>query len=798
MRALVCLAALAVAALAPCDSLRGVFRPEGGSGTPWSIDAAGNLIWGGTPYAPIGLEIANGAQLDAAIKAGIKDVVIDLPATGVGWGETFKKMDAASMRYLVRIDSISPSAVGFAVDPRGYRISSIEKSRPFVLDIPGATQAYVVLANQRDGNVIDQKLIDIREGQGFYDVKVSGPGNEYVLLVYPKTSTLEMTDCWEGLDKHRDNLLVALKRNRPGPGFRGLINPLGSTVGLPGKDSRFIPTSPWFRLELRRLLEERYRTLETAVRTWALSSSDFLTYEIESEKDKGKPTVTFDDLARLVPLWNGGRGTPLLYDPETNKTFAVDQRRSQAWQDIGAAMTRAYSRRYSRLVDGIRAEADAPVLQEWAGWSGAYERNDSRLTGIAMTVKGDTPSQLAEQGARAASSLLRWSQPGWLVASRIDPGKDPATVAPVSDDLASMGARAEFFRFNEATLAAVAELSKRTVEGVSPVSAIYFPENANDPARAQRLPAGRWWLPTPVDGERLDFGKHYFGYRTENGYAIWTDTPGKTKLLMVNPKAALFQSLDGSDPAPKIVKGGVEVTLTEIPLLVTGLGEVPVPEPAVKETTIAFVTLLKANEVKFDPKVLTNGKAQDRADLTELASQFQRFLAGMDRNPGGNYYQLRDVYRDALFRANDFLWIEGESNSRNNFSEAVAVGGSSNGGALLLQSRLTNDDGFFAEYEIPVRTDKDQEVWLAARIPEGRTDDVQLLIGGQLLTISGPPVRRYGQGFGWYKLGMTKLAGANSRIRVQVPRPLGGDFAIDVILLTPVPFSPNGFVRPGE
>ncbi|RYG29265.1 hypothetical protein EON81_27015, partial [bacterium] len=204
MRAYVCLAALAVAALSPCEALRGVYRPEGGSGTPWAIDDSGTLIWGGAPYAPIGLEITNSSQLDGAIKAGIKDVVVNLPANGTGWSDTFKKLDGAGMRYLVRIDSIAPSALGVAVDPRGYRISGIEKSRPFVLDLPGATSAYVILANQRDGNIIEQKLIQVRDGQGFYDVKVSGPGNEHVLLVYPRTASLEMTDCWEGLDRHRD------------------------------------------------------------------------------------------------------------------------------------------------------------------------------------------------------------------------------------------------------------------------------------------------------------------------------------------------------------------------------------------------------------------------------------------------------------------------------------------------------------------------------------------------------------------------------------------------------------------
>lgn len=797
MRATLCLAALAVAALAPCDALRGVFRTDGGSGTPWSIDANGTLQWGEAPYAPVGVHVTNADQIDRAGAAGIKDVVVDLPANGNGWAEALRKLDGGGFRYMIRVDSLAPAATGTAVDPRGYRIPGITKSRPFVLELPGATSAYVVLAAQRDGHVVEQAVIPVRDGQGFYEAKIPGDSNEHVLLVYPRTSSLEMTDCWDGLDRHRDALLLALKRNRPGAGFRGIINPLGSTVGLPGRDPRFVPDSPWFRLELRRLLEERYRTVETAVRTWALGTSDFLTYDVQTATDKGKASATFDDMARLVPLWSGARGVPLLYDPVRNKTFAVDQRRSLAWNDIADAMGAAYAKRYARLVDAIRSQVDVPVIQEWAGWTGAYERADSRLSGIGMMVKGDSPSQLAEQGAGAASSLLRWPQRGWLVATRIDPGKDPAAVAPVYDDLASMGSMAEFYRFDDATLAAVGELAKR---GLSPASVqpVFYPENANDPAKPQRLPGGRWWLPTPVNGERLDFGKHYFGYRTETGFALWTDQPGKTKLLMVVPKEATFQTLDGSDPEAKTVKGGVEVNLTEVPLLINSR-EMPVPEPALTGVVSSFVALIKANDQPVDPRKVISGEAMAKVDLTDMSVQFQSFLKGMDRNPGGNYRQLQDVYRDALFRASDFLWIEGENSSKNNFSEALAVPGCSGGGALTLQARLASDDGYFSEYEIPVRTIADQEVWLAARIPEGRTDDVQVLIGGQLLTIEGPPVRKYGQGFAWYKLGTTRLAaGGNSRVRVQVARPMGGNFAVDVILLTPVPFAPNGFVRPGE
>ncbi|CAN5504341.1 hypothetical protein BH11ARM2_BH11ARM2_12100 [soil metagenome] len=797
MRASLCLAALALAALAPCDALSGVFRPEGGSGTPWSIDANGSVVWGGTPYLPVGVHVSSLDQIDRAGAAGVKDVIIDLPANGNGWSEAFRKLDAGGFRYMIRIDSLAPPATGTAVDPRGYRIAGITKSRPFVLDLPGADSAFVILANQRDGSITDQATISVRDGQGFYDAKLPAAGNEHVLLVYPHVSSLEMTDCWDGLDAHRDALLVALRRNKPGPGYRGLINPLGNTVGLPGRDPRFVPDSPWFRLELRRLLEDRYRNMETAVRTWSLTASDFLTYDVKSADDKGKAAANFDDLARLIPLWSGARGLPLLYDPVRNKTYSVDQRRSLAWNDIADTMGAAYAKRYARLVDSIRSEVDAPVVQEWEGWTGAYERNDSRLTGIGMTVSGNSPSILAEQGAGAASSLLRWPQRGWLMASSVDPGKDPANVAPVADDLNSMGATAEFFRFNDATLPAIGELAKRGMAAAL-VQPVFYPENANDPAKPQRLPGGHWWLPTPVNGERLDFGKHYFGYRTETGYAMWTDQPGRTRLLMIAPKDATFQSLDGSDPAPKIVKGGVEVTLGETPLLITSPREMPVPDPAATELVASFVALVKANDLQVDPKVALTGKAFNKVDLTGMSAQFQGFLKGMDRNPGGNYGQLRDVYRDALFQAGSFLWIEGENSTKTNFSEPLTISGCSNGGALALQARLATDEGYYAEYEIPVRTNLDQEVWLAARIPEGREQDVQVLIGGQLLTIGGPPARRYGQGFAWYKLGTTKLAGGTSRIRVQVPRPLGGNFAIDVILLTPVPFTPNGFVRPGE
>jgi hypothetical protein len=221
------------------------------SKTPWQINEHHTLIWGGQPYIPVGIRIdGNAAAVVAATQSKVQDVLVDLPASGMGWSDTLKALDDNKLRYLLRVNSMAPMAHGFAVEPQGYRIPGIDKATRVEIALPGAQSAFVVLAAKRDGSVDSKARVPVINGKLVYDAD-PGPEYEHVLLIYPEMTSAEQPDYWEELDGHRDALLSSLKRNELGAGLRGIVNPLGRTVDLPGRDLDFVPTSRYFRMELR-------------------------------------------------------------------------------------------------------------------------------------------------------------------------------------------------------------------------------------------------------------------------------------------------------------------------------------------------------------------------------------------------------------------------------------------------------------------------------------------------------------------------------------------------------------------
>ncbi len=794
VRPLVCaLLFLSAFTLVQAQKRDGAYKAPGATtAVPWSINEFHTLIWGGQTYIPYGIRVdGNAASIQEAKAAGISDVEVDLPANGNGWDESFEALKAFNMRYLVRLSSLTPMAKGFAVDPQGYRISDVTKSRHFEISLPGATSALVVLASKGDSAVQKSARLPVIDGKLTYDLKTALE-IDCVLLVFPQMTSAEQPDYWEGMDAHRDDLLSSLMHHSPGAGLRGIVNPIGKTVALPGKQLQFVPATDGFRTDLRNLLEERYKNMETAQRSWAMSGSIMSSSDDESKK----PLSKFEDLARLVPLWSGNRGISYLWDPKTDALLACESRRSAVWQDIADVVNAASDRRFRRIVTAIRSVCDVPVIQEWAGWSAPYEVRDPAIDGVGIRATGTSPSALLETGSRAASSILRWSLPGWSVATDIDLGSAPESAAQlpnVLDDLGSLGARGFFIRTDATAVAKTvgAEAAKRTADTGLSTSApqpVFFPENATNPAVAQRLPGGRWWLPTPADGNRIDLGANYFAYRLRDfrgsSLALWTSKPGRVKLMMVNPKAALFATVDGSDPLIKSVKGGIEVTLTEFPLMITGTEEVPVPAGTMSDLVDHFGQLLMAADAI-------------RRDTTEERLYFSDGMGGFDRNPGGSLALMQDQYNKLAQKLARYTWIEAESSKQTNFSDILANPGCSNGNALSLRTTLSPDaSGYYASYDVPVRFKEEQEVWIAARIPPELRGAVQFLVGGQILQVTGDPISLYGGGFGWYKLGSTRLGGTMTKLRIQVNSPSGADISIDTILLSPTPFTPAGVTRP--
>jgi hypothetical protein len=781
MLAFAIVAAMAASALSQ-ESI-GSYTSKGGTPQPWKINGNHTLLWSGTPYLPVGLHIdGNAEEVTRAKAAGFNDVIVDLPAGGTGWDETIKALDTAGMRYLISFSSLAPMADGVTIEPSGYRITGIKKAQKLSVKLPGASSALAVIVNKRDSSVAKVQRVEIANGELLLDVKPMAD-LEQILLLYPHMRSLEQPDLWDALDEHRDRVLATLRNHVPGAGLRGLVNPLGRLASWTKSESHFVPTSTFFRIEFAAYLKQKYRSLETAMKSWSMTASG-----IDS----------FDKLAKLAPLWSGPtRGIPQLWDTDTDKIYAVNSARSQIWYDIQDAISMTASRRYGRFTEAIQSVVDVPLIQEWVGWMPLYEVGSPAIDGIGMHAFGTTPSALLESASRATSSILRWRKPGWLLATEIDPGSGPEAakdLGNVLEDLSSLGARGWFLKSSSPDIvkSMASQLSHSGNANLAEYSpnALFYPENAFNPATPQRLPGGKWWLPSPASGNRLNLGSHFFAYRWVGGNksftAMWTDLGTvRVKLKMMAPKAPglTFTSIDGTAVDPKFSKDGVQLTIGSLPILIEGTEEIPIPDLAYAET-LAKMTQLFATA---DGLLI---------DVTEPRFLFRDALAGFDRNPGGSFSVMQQQYERVTLRLARYMWIEAEATKAHNFSEALPSAGCSNGGMLSLKTQLASpEEGYFADYTVGVKSSDDVEIWIAARIPASERQNVTVNLAGENFTVQSEPVSPYGQGFAWYNLGTTKLGGAQTKLRLLV-NSRSADLAFDAIALVPGRFQPKGVALP--
>jgi hypothetical protein len=738
-------------------------------GTNWQINDHHTLLWAGQPYMPVGQKIdGNAAEVDKANAAGTKDLLVDVPASGAGWNDAFAALNKNQDRFLLRINSLAPMATGIAVEPQGYRVANITGAKHIEFSLPDATSALVLMVNQTDASVAKSTRVPIVNGKFSYDAP-SINGMSHVMLVYPEMISLEQPDFWEGFDQQRDAILNALRQNAPGAGLRGIVDPIGRIMSIPGHNSRFVPTSDSFRDEFAALLTARYHSVETASRAWSISAPDF--------KD-------MSELSRLVPLWSGYRGISQLWDPANDHLFLVDNKHSAVWKDINDAILLAATRRFKAIVSAVRQVTDVPVIQEWAGWAPPYDGSQISIDGVGVRVTGNNPIAQIDSSCRAVSSLLRWNRPGWLIATDVDFGGDKPEIslAQSVSQLSDMGVRGYFTSTPPTQHTMDASMAE-----ISP-SVLYFPQNATNPPMAQRLPGGMWWLPSPADGDRIDLGSKFAAYRLKDGdnnfTAIWSPTgPQRTVLRFADFKSPTFSTIDGSDPKPKLLKDGVEITISDVPLIIKNTQEIPVPDPTADETANQFTSLLKA-------------LGYDRGAVSEEQYYFSDAARGFARSPGDSLTAMRIVLRSSLLKVAPYVWIEAENCKDHNFSQISNDAGCSDGHALELDTKITPDEGFSATYKIPVRSRGDQELWIAARIPEEFRDNVTVVLAGATYTIPQQGASTYGDGYTWYRIATTKLGGNESTLKILVNAPHGADLGIDAIVIYPGVFHPNGVQMP--
>lgn len=746
---------------------------------PWRVNENHTLLWGDEPYLPVGIHIASTPEAVTQAKAaGFRDVLVDLPADGIGWQALLEALESAGMRYVLRIGSLAPGAEGVEVEPEGFRVAGLSDRRRITVKIPSGTSALTVLAAQSDGSVSMAARTPIVEDQLTFEAKPV-EGIEHVALVYPILRSAVCPDYWEGFDQRRDELLMALRAAPQLTGLRGIVNPLGTIIRFPDFRTHFVPISPLFRLEFASYLTKRYSSVNTALRIWSVGASD-----IEG----------FDTLARLVPLWTESRGVQQLWDPATDKLYPCDSRKSRVWEDIQDAILLAARKRYERLVRAIREVRDVPVVQEWVGWSGPYEAVHGALDGIACRMRGSTLSAFVDSGSRAASSSFRRGG-GWLIATDVSVPTDAAGEPMVSEALseaASMGVRAWFFRpRTDAERALIAAEAKRIAGDTSyaqwkPVPLLY-PESVTNPAAPQRITGGLWWLPAPDAGSRIDLGTKYSAYRMSSAggdtYVLWSREPHVAKLQYTEPNSLTVTSADGREIKPRVRKGAIEVQVSHVPILISGTDDPPAPEEALREATQQvdqFLQALEKRKVPVDPERFA----------------YRDILQHQNKSPGATLVALRAMLDSLYRRFGAYVWIEAESTRDTTFSEILQTPGCSGGGALALVTRIPTAAGYAANFDVPVRVDGDHEVWVAARLDEPERKRLQLTIGDVTLGIIEGPYSFYGLGFAWFKLGTAGLRAGQVSMRLQVDAPEGTELRVDAIVLSPTPFRPNGIQTP--
>jgi hypothetical protein len=168
-------------------------------------------------------------------------------------------------------------------------------------------------------------------------------------------------------------------------------------------------------------------------------------------------------------------------------------------------------------------------------------------------------------------------------------------------------------------------------------------------------------------------------------------------------------------------------------------------------------------------------------------------LAGIERSPWPNYVAMRERFWRLNLLVGSFSWIEAEAPRSMTMGEAVASPGASRDEALRLQvPAVLSSEPIVVQYSLPVRNGEDQELWVAARLPGNQASRVSLVLQGQRWQLGGTGISPYGQGFAWYRVGLTRLQPGYADLKLELLPVEGLDISFDAFLLAPVGIRPDG------
>lgn len=803
----------------------GLYKDSAGREHAWSINDSHTLIWNGEPYIPVGCVFepasthsgAGDAELRSDLSAlnslkskGITDVILKPsgPVTSTdpaAWQRIIDHLDSNGFTYGIQMDDGPKQPLsGYLVAPNAYRLEGPLVTTRIVCDWPDVDSAIYVVVRRYDMSVVFSGGAVVREGKVTINLPDPLDAGE-ILLVYPRKTLQGVGDIWSGFGEYRDRVMAFFGKLRLGPGLRFFAEPFTGKMDFTGEMTGFVPDSAAFRIGLEAHLTKRHQHEGAVNSAWGMNEN------LES----------IEDAARLVPMWTSGRGIPYAYDRASAHMYPVDTTVTQAWHDIVEFRDSSAQSYMNAIADTLKKQiADVPVIFRCESYHRVYANpfGIGGFDGLAIDAYGT--GGVAEAAGRAYALAEESGKTTWYVATaaaggdrKLPKGYPSENVLAASLDLLrEAGCRGLFADLPGPTpvesgspdaadearqtdwLAAFAGKLDRKKLSESRPNVVWFPTLPATGAFVKRLAPDTWWLPTLRVGQTAYIGDGLAAYTlaSEDRAYVWSVSGQRTITLKAGPAGAPGIAFP-ADAKVETRKGGQYVLqLTESPTVLRGVDLVGIFPYETAQSQIDKLAKLIPEADRQGLEVEQARAALDQAK-TVLANGQPVISHGIAES------NVRELERSL----GTVLWAEGELSPAHNFGSPAAFPGASAGQALVLD---TDAEPPLAPYTATFRFSPEvrasYEIWVAGTPPQDgsplsfSTDETTW----ETLSAADGKLDVYAPQLAWYKIGSVNAFPGSQTVlfRADGRRTTDGryGFAIDAVVLSPRPFTPNGVVKP--
>ncbi len=819
-------------------SSEGIYTDGDGKKHAWSVNGAHTLIWDGKPFIPVGGSFqakswtpgatdadfeSDCAALDAIKAKGVTDIYVQ-PARGGITGvkpaniqRLIDYLEKQGFTYGVSLnDGPREPLIAHIIRPGAFRHIAPEDGGDLRFAISDLGSALYFLVSQTNSETLGTGDAQIT-GDGARVTVAPRAGQNVVFLVperiYFSGGAMGIPNLWEGFDGYRDSLIALWGKVKLGRGFRFFVDPLPSSLAWTEEWERAVPSSREFAGEWATWLTRKYRTVDALQTSWSITE---------------RGVKTFDEAARLLPLWNGGKGIEAFYAKKTGVQHRANSRSSAFWGDLNAFKLDTVKGYMNDLATLLKREvADAPVVYRTHGYSPLFANLPAGRGfdgfGIDAYGRGDelalqTASYIYAQAADApktiwlpvtATSDKATGKPAKGYASRVAMHSDldwlrdigargffvngvrVADAARANNDLSDAPEQLGWLADYAHTLDVAGLFTSPNAPSAAPPVAVFYPRSIGF-LTPRPLMGGGWWLPTDRPATYYNFGAsgQAYGMSEPDGtpiYYLWKpDGPPRPVRLKIPKQASLPNAprLAWSANANGEVKKGVlTITVGPDPVRLINFPGLPIPLDAFDES---------AKEAK---KLIAEARKRNMMNAS-LSDQTVQILIKQYReeSPWTTLGQLQSEIDKLRSLLRPYFWIEAESAQSTTFDEAPFTPGASGGRVLATSERLAGHDLPTASYGISVGDPGVYQIWVAAS-PRAdlsfRLDGQPLLDDAASPTPTGSPYAN--NGLIWFRLGTATLSQGVHTIEMQTA---SAATSVDAILMTRSPFTPNGSTPP--